>query len=623
MAGKNKKSPSATPAKADSTSGTSVATAQVGHRESARDTIESIAFAFVLAFLFRAFVAEAFVIPTGSMAPTLLGRNKTVVCAECGCEYSIGASDELDPEFSKYLKRRVKSSICPNCRNQNDVFDDPVFRGDRILVNKFPYEFGDPRRWDVVVFRYPEDPDRNYIKRLVGLPGEEILIQQGDVYARQEPSEPYRILRKDDPDKQRLLQQLVYDDHHPPRALLEHGWPERWRGMAAETLAQGQRDWRVDESGWSRDADSRRMKLAKSPETRWLRYQHLVPSPTVWSTLEVHGDVSNLAKPELISDFCGYNMFETEPREHGRMIDDCFWVGDLTMTATIEITEAPSESSELVLELVEGVRTYRCRFQPSTGQARLYRTDELQPGDGSVPADDILLGEATTGLKGTGRFDVCFANVDDRLCVWLNDTLIDFGDGALYEAPPNPRPQSEDLAPAGIGATDLAVVIGDLLLQRDIYYRAEQTSNLADRNSGHLFEVPASEMSLLSRLLSEPERYGEVYQSRHHVATFERLASDEFFVLGDNSPRSQDSRLWPNERQAIHRHAVPRSAMLGKAFCIYWPHGIPFLNDGKGYAPVPALMNHSMQERDRQYVENYPHTRIPFYPQFWRWQRIR
>ena len=47
-----------------------------------RETIESIAIAFVLAFLFRTFEAEAFVIPTGSMAPTLMGRHKDVICPE-------------------------------------------------------------------------------------------------------------------------------------------------------------------------------------------------------------------------------------------------------------------------------------------------------------------------------------------------------------------------------------------------------------------------------------------------------------------------------------------------------------------------------------------------------------
>src|SRR5580698_8024796 len=82
-----------------------------------RETFESIAFAFVLALFFRTFVAEAFVIPTGSMAPTLFGRNKDVVCAECHYKYEVGASDELDDEG--YLVRRIDDSVCPNCRHLN------------------------------------------------------------------------------------------------------------------------------------------------------------------------------------------------------------------------------------------------------------------------------------------------------------------------------------------------------------------------------------------------------------------------------------------------------------------------------------------------------------------------
>ena len=48
-----------------------------------RETIESIVVAIILAFLFRGFVAEAFVIPTGSMAQTLRGRHMDIVCPEC------------------------------------------------------------------------------------------------------------------------------------------------------------------------------------------------------------------------------------------------------------------------------------------------------------------------------------------------------------------------------------------------------------------------------------------------------------------------------------------------------------------------------------------------------------
>src|SRR5262245_3842463 len=59
-----------------------------------RETVESIVIAFVLAFLFRTFEAEAFVIPTGSMAPTLMGRHKDVDCEKCGHRFQVNASEE-------------------------------------------------------------------------------------------------------------------------------------------------------------------------------------------------------------------------------------------------------------------------------------------------------------------------------------------------------------------------------------------------------------------------------------------------------------------------------------------------------------------------------------------------
>src|SRR5215831_8676287 len=78
-----------------------------------RETIESIVIAFVLAFLFRTFEAEAFVIPTGSMAPTLMGRHKDVVCPKCGYRYQVSASEEENED-----PRRVTNCVagmCPMC----------------------------------------------------------------------------------------------------------------------------------------------------------------------------------------------------------------------------------------------------------------------------------------------------------------------------------------------------------------------------------------------------------------------------------------------------------------------------------------------------------------------------
>ena len=62
-----------------------------------RESIESFVVVFV-AFLVFSLEAEGFVIPTGSMAPTLMGRHKEIVCPECGQVYTVNADCEVDSE---------------------------------------------------------------------------------------------------------------------------------------------------------------------------------------------------------------------------------------------------------------------------------------------------------------------------------------------------------------------------------------------------------------------------------------------------------------------------------------------------------------------------------------------
>src|ERR1700675_4458114 len=82
-------------------------------REGHRDTVEAVVVAFILALVVRGFEAQAFVIPTGSMAPTLMGRHKELSCPQCGFVYAVNASQEVEgPSFP----RQVYSGICVNCR---------------------------------------------------------------------------------------------------------------------------------------------------------------------------------------------------------------------------------------------------------------------------------------------------------------------------------------------------------------------------------------------------------------------------------------------------------------------------------------------------------------------------
>ena len=620
-----------------------------------RETIESIAVAFLLAFLFRAFEAEAFVIPTGSMAPTLYGRHKESNCSQCGHLITIGASEELDRE-GVYLTSRLESSLCPNCRAPNSIKNAPVFRGDRILVNKFPFEFRDPRRWDVVVFKYPEEPKTNYIKRLVGLPNEILTIRQGDLY-RSEPGDgETRVLRKADPNKQREIQILVHDNDFPETSLINQGWPRRWAAVARDDRDQLDQEatatagagssvevagWRETAEGWKSQDKQHSFELAAatspSKQSHWLRYRHFVPPADLWRAVlkTEDGDRFNNfgsdgaaalknPRPQLVTDFCGYNAFSSA---HDFDLDTYFWVGDLTLGCNVKINKL-AESSELMLELNEGVHRFRCRINPATGEAQLLRVVWLNRSE----EEEDLLAKGTTPLQGVGSHRIEFANVDQRLCLWVDGRLIDFGSKGEYTLSDleNFGPQDEDLTPVGISARGLDVEVSHLQIHRDIYYQSSHEEQSQDFSSfsSHFEEwSPCSSHPHLRHLLSTPAAWWESYQACRRDARFE-LGPDEFMMLGDNSPRSKDSRLWENDRRAQHRHAVPRSALVGKAFYIYWPHGQPFLNDGEGY-PVwyhkklePKRMpDGSMLTEETK--TDYPDVRMPFYPNFGRMHRIR
>src|SRR3989338_7240053 len=108
-----------------------------------KEWVEPIVIAVILALIIRTFVVQAFKIPTGSMRTTLM-------------------------------------------------------EGDRILVNKFIYKFTEPKRGDVIVFvaPSPEDKKKDFIKRLVGLPGETIQISNGSILINNKPLEKGSKLEK-------------------------------------------------------------------------------------------------------------------------------------------------------------------------------------------------------------------------------------------------------------------------------------------------------------------------------------------------------------------------------------------------------------------------------------------
>ncbi|MFQ5778900.1 MAG: signal peptidase I, partial [Terriglobia bacterium] len=79
---------------------------------------------------------------------------------------------------------------------------------ERIFINKFVYKFEPIQRGDVVVFRYPRDPRKSFIKRVVGLPGEMVEIRRGVVYINGNALQ------------ENYLRQGVYDHNSYPKLRL-------------------------------------------------------------------------------------------------------------------------------------------------------------------------------------------------------------------------------------------------------------------------------------------------------------------------------------------------------------------------------------------------------------------
>lgn len=75
------------------------------------------------------------------------------------------------------------NAVSERIRVESISMQPNLYAGDFVIVNKLAYKFGEPQRGDIIVFRYPPDPDQTpYIKRVIGLPGDQIHIADGKIY---------------------------------------------------------------------------------------------------------------------------------------------------------------------------------------------------------------------------------------------------------------------------------------------------------------------------------------------------------------------------------------------------------------------------------------------------------
>lgn len=76
----------------------------------------------------------------------------------------------------------VNNHILINAKIPSESMEKTIMTGDRIFGNRLSYLFKDPQRFDVVIFKYPDNESQLFIKRVIGVPGDEIEIKEGKVY---------------------------------------------------------------------------------------------------------------------------------------------------------------------------------------------------------------------------------------------------------------------------------------------------------------------------------------------------------------------------------------------------------------------------------------------------------
>lgn len=528
--------------------------------ETVKETIESIVIAFILAFVFRAFIVEPFIIPTGSMAPTMLGTHAQITCPSCGYHFDVGVdqgslnSESLVP---------ITSADCPMCNYEvTTALGTKARSGDRILVNKFSYHLSEPSRWDVVVFKAPQDervngipaPRSNFIKRLIGLPGERVVLLDGNVYTAPAGTNDFAVARKTDPlanrhwEKiQRAVWQPIYHSQYVP---IEDA---RETGPGRDHLHAWRVPWVAESGEWDLGTDRRPSRVYSfAGGTGEIRFR-------------MAGDFGT---PEYNSqqNKYPYNRVagSTNPIEDIRLAAS---FTPLTKTAALTLSttarlDQPGDGPETLAATID-----------TAGHLKLQAISE----DGT--ARELVSSEKLRPLKHGVATEIELWLVDDEASVWINGELkMAYRVDLTWDQIAARQPQ--DYSPRiGISVdSDGPIQLRRIELDRDLYYDPSgYTTNGFSR---------AQAKRINGRL--------EVGDFPLDLRTQSSAYDAELFCLGDNQPASKDGRDWSGVNPWVQERylggenrpgVVPRSLLVGRAFMVYYPAPHGFSAQGKGVLP--------------------------------------
>ena len=449
------------------------------------ENLESILWAVIFALVIRAFIIEAFQIPTGSMATALFGMHADITCENCGFSYSWGESG--NPEDRSFGQSGL--SICPLCQHKNEPAGARVKSGDKIMVFKNYSQFAPLERYQVVVFKAPTDLRKNYIKRLIALGGEKLQLSCGDVFING------RIAPK-------------------PLKVQESLWQPVYRSRFAKRKISGQgQHWAV-----------------APPWTE---------SDGVFSFGQEGASSIRLSDP--IFDDYGYNDAVNSSLYRR---SDSHVAGDLRISARIR-SAAPVSAREktpsIELALEEDGAFYALRACLDAKRTGWIESLQLLQRDGPLESfkNEKILLQKPFSASAAGMC-LGFANVDNSLYVWADGNLVaDFfvEEGSQLDGRIRQTRSSTALLAAG-GAK---VVFEDVNVDRDVYYYLPGGSFLQTPPDGTVSEMRDGQRYLLKGpAVTQPAP--ELIFDPPSSSIF--VPRGTLMAMGDNCPISNDGRMW-------------------------------------------------------------------------------